>query len=73
MGIKSALGIETVDGILASFEKQRTALAGISKKLRDTAVSARLEASKLHERADAAVAEAERADRVHQRISQLID
>lgn len=72
MDLKSLLGMETVDSILASFETQREKLRGLSIKLQDAARRESEEAAALQLASEAKRGEAERALRVAQKISDLV-
>lgn len=72
MGIKALLGVESVDAILATFDKQRESLRVLAGKLRERAADETRRASELKAAADEKAAESERALRVAARIDELV-
>jgi hypothetical protein len=72
MNLPSIFGTETVDSILANFNAQRDKLSAISEKLQAAAAREQVEAEQLRASADAKCAEAARAVRVAQKITELV-
>lgn len=73
MDFKNLFGVRSVDGILASLEKQRDRLQDLSGKLRDQTAKHHQEADALAAKIKAKRDEAYRALRVADKISNLID
>lgn len=73
MNLKSIIGGESVDSILAQFETQRGKLQALAGKLREAAEKQKTEADALLEQSKAKGAEANRALRVATKIGELID
>lgn len=73
MDFKNLFGTQTVDGILAAFDKQRDKLLVLSSNLREAAAKHQQEADALAAKVKAKREEADRALRVSAKISDLID
>lgn len=73
MGIKSLVGLETIDSILAAFDTQRQALRNIASKLDDKSAAKKSQANALFAEAKAHADESLRALRVAERIDKLVE
>lgn len=72
MSIKSLIGLDTVDSILAAFNSQRDALLAIAQRHGTKAAEKSVAAQALLEEAAGLEAERERALRVSERIANLV-